>query len=189
MWPWEHLVFGYLLYSATVRLTGGGRPGSRATVVLAVATQLPDLVDKPLGWGLAVLPAGRSLAHSLLVFGLLLVVLVRLDRRRGSALALPFSVGYLSHLAGDVIYPLLLGKGLRAGFLLWPLVPVEAAPVDGVVPHVWALWRDYVGVVTSTTGGLLIVAEFAFLLAGLLVWLADGAPGLPRAVPAAGRHR
>ena len=61
MWPWEHLAFGYLLWSLWLRARGRSLPGDWEALVLVFATQLPDLVDKPLAWQLGVLPGGRSL--------------------------------------------------------------------------------------------------------------------------------
>lgn len=185
MWPWEHLVFGYLLYSGILRLVGDDPPGDRETLALALATQLPDLVDKPLGWLFAILPSGRSLGHSLLCFVALLLVVAWIERRGETAAVGAFAVGYLSHLAGDVIYPALLGKSASASFLLWPLVPVESGDVGGVggvVAHVMGLWENYVALLTTTTGGIMLATEIAFLVAGVALWVADGTPGLP------GRH-
>ena len=48
MWPWEHLAFGYVLYSLGVRTLRGRTPRGPPVLVLAVATQVPDLLDKPL---------------------------------------------------------------------------------------------------------------------------------------------
>ena len=60
MWPWGHLALGYLLHSPLARARFGRPPTDRATLLLVIGTQLPDLVDKPLAWWLGVLPAGRS---------------------------------------------------------------------------------------------------------------------------------
>ena len=65
MWPWGHLAVGYLVYSGLSRWRFGRLPGSVATLAVALGTQLPDLVDKPLAWTVNVLASGRSLAHSL----------------------------------------------------------------------------------------------------------------------------
>jgi hypothetical protein len=67
MWPWEHVVVGYLAYSAVSHAVAGRAPSGRAAIAVAFAALLPDLVDKPLAWGLGVLPSGRSFAHSLVV--------------------------------------------------------------------------------------------------------------------------
>jgi len=49
---------------------------------LLFATQLPDLVDKTLGWSLDVLPSGRSLAHSLFTTVLLVFIVSLIGRRK-----------------------------------------------------------------------------------------------------------
>lgn len=189
MWPWEHLVFGYLLYSLFLRVGGSGPPTDRAAVAVAVATQLPDVVDKPLGWLLAVLPSGRSLGHSLLFVVSVVAVVAWVDRRnRGDRthdgtgprnLWPAVAVGALSHLVGDVVYPVLFGKALDARFLLWPVLASEADPVGDVTLHLLSLWTRYVELLASTGGGLLFGLEVLLLGLGVAVWLADGAPGKP----------
>jgi len=67
MWPWGHLAVSYVAYSAFERLRGAGAPSQRNAFVLAVVTQVPDLVDKPLAWQFDVMKRGVSIAHSLLV--------------------------------------------------------------------------------------------------------------------------
>ena len=135
MWPPGHLAFGYLLLVALDRIDAL-RPSARRTAsgdgselrsrtalpALALGTQFPDLVDKPLAWWLPVLPAGRSLAHSALAALVLLPIVAALCRRLGRpGLVLPFALGHLSHLAGDALWPLLTGAYAELGFLLWPL--------------------------------------------------------------------
>ncbi|PSQ17916.1 hypothetical protein BRC99_00275 [Halobacteriales archaeon QS_7_69_60] len=66
MLPWGHLAVGYLAYSLAVRGRTGGPPAGLATAALAVGTQFPDLIDKPLVAWVSLLPSGRSLGHSLL---------------------------------------------------------------------------------------------------------------------------
>ncbi|MCL7419035.1 MAG: metal-dependent hydrolase, partial [Halalkalicoccus sp.] len=63
MWPWGHAALAYVLYSA-LRRRRGGSPGGVATIVVVFASQLPDLIDKPLAWTLGVIPSGRMLAHA-----------------------------------------------------------------------------------------------------------------------------
>lgn len=176
MWPWEHLAVGYLLYSACSRWLWGRPPSTRGTLVVAFASQLPDLVDKPLAWVLFVLPGGRSLGHSLIaglpVVAFAFLVGALLDSYRGS---LAFAVGYLSHLAGDVVYPLLVRGELRLGFLLWPVVPAKGGP-DQAVPHVHELAAVFIEFLATPRGTLYLVAEVGLLLLALSVWLSDGMP-------------
>ncbi|MBX0323137.1 metal-dependent hydrolase [Halomicroarcula sp. F13] len=179
MWPWEHLAVGYLLYSLVVRATGRSRPRGPDVLAVGLGSQFPDLVDKPLGWGTTLLPSGTSLAHSLLfaVPVATLVVLVAARYRR-SSIGIAFAVAYLAHIPSDVVYPLVLGDELRLGFVLWPLIPADPMPPTNVFARVGHLFTDFLAVV-STQAGLRFLFLEAFLLGvTLLVWHADGLPGL-----------
>ncbi|MFC6864103.1 hypothetical protein ACFQGE_11620 [Halomicroarcula sp. GCM10025817] len=55
MWSWGHLGFGYLLCWPVARLNGNGSMNDSSALVLALGTQLPDLVNKPLVYWVAVL--------------------------------------------------------------------------------------------------------------------------------------
>jgi hypothetical protein len=169
MWPWGHLAVGYLLYSIFVHLLFRRRPGDRTTVALALGTQFPDLVDKPLAWTLAVLPNGRSLTHSLLVAILLISVVQLLLQWRGSGdVATAFGIGYLSHLFGDALYPLLGEEYSQLAFLGWPVLPAIEYPTEG----------SFAAHLNDLTLDSFVAAEFGLGVAVFLLWLADGAPGL-----------
>lgn len=179
MWPWEHLAFGYLCYSAYTHARFGRSPDDRATVILAVGTQSPDLIDKPLAWTFELLPSGHSLGHSLLfALPLLSVVLLatrRLDRiQQGVA----FGVGYLSHLPADVLYPLAYGDDVNFGMLFWPLVPATASETAGLLSRAAMLFIEFVGYLSTLQGFVYLLCEITFLLLVFLLWLHDGKPGL-----------
>jgi len=168
MWPWAHLGFGYLLF----RVTPAGRsPPLDGAAVLAVAfgTQFPDLVDKPLAWYLSVLPSGRSLAHSLLAFVLVVVVARAVAGRYDRpAVAGGFGVGYLSHLAGDALGHVVAGELHYLTFLGWPLTP---PPDYGVEPGLQTRLREFAVEPTVVVGlGLALIVA--------VLWLRDGAPGV-----------
>ncbi|MFC4542242.1 metal-dependent hydrolase [Halosolutus amylolyticus] len=162
MLPPGHVAVGYLAYSALRRAIHGDVPPASAIPWLLLGTQLPDLIDKPLAWWFGVLPAGRSLAHSLL-FAVPLLLLARRWFRRsdrpgaGEGLA----VGYLSHLLVDAA-PLLWSRPELASFLVWPVLPAQVRPRP-------AIWPPQV---------LFSPTELAFGLVIALVWIADGTPGL-----------
>lgn len=184
MWPWEHLAFGYLAYSGYTRLRTGRAPRSDAVVVLGVATQLPDLVDKPLAWSLSVLPSGHSLAHSLLTaLPLSVVALVLAHRAKRTDIGVAFAVGYLSHLAGDIIYPAAVGQTPSFDFLFWPLVPV---PTDQSGMGFLARFHEYFGEYVTYLGDPAIrgyiALELGLLLGVFCLWLFDGMPGVPRRI-------
>ncbi|QLG64318.1 metal-dependent hydrolase [Halorarum salinum] len=179
MWPWEHLVVGYLLYTLYTHARGNGSPTTLAVLVLVLATQMPDLIDKPLAWGLGVLPSGRSFAHSLL-FALPAIVAVTVAGvlARVPRIAPAFALGYLSHLAGDVAYPFLVDGDVVLGFLLWPLVPAsDSDPPDGL-PHLQELVADFLGFLLTPRGTTYLLFEGGLLAFALLVWVWDGMPGV-----------
>lgn len=133
MMPWGHFAVAFLPYLAYRLLRDRELPARRHTVVLLFATQLPDLVDKPLAWSVHLLPSGRSLAHSLFVAVPLVVLVAVLASRRGRPELGPlFTLGYLSHVFGDVYRTLLFAPpeqwaGTYVTSLFWPLLPVQAS--------------------------------------------------------------
>ena len=171
MWPWGHLAAGYLVY----RL--GRRPlDGLAVIALAVGTQLPDLIDKPLAWTIPLLPNGRSLSHSLLVVPPILLVVAYLASGYRRRLVVAVLVGHLTHLATDALYPLLEGNLYFLGFLGWPLVPpieYEGA-TKGILSHFLTFQ------LTPRSGFELLLFALA-----VLAWLLDGRPGYRQLVAAA----
>ncbi|SFL53989.1 LexA-binding, inner membrane-associated putative hydrolase [Halogranum rubrum] len=182
MWPWGHAAFGYVLVSLGSRVVRGKPPSGAAVFALLFATQLPDLVDKPLSWVFHLFPQGVSVAHSVFVavpLGLLVVVAAYRFQRLEVGAA--FTVGWWSHLVGDVGTALLYGFGPEFALkrVLWPVATFP--PYDD---QQLALERiaEYLGefLATLSTGqqlGLLAVYFGPFFVAFLL-WLVDGAPGV-----------
>jgi hypothetical protein len=170
MWPWGHAALGYLLYVVYVWLQTRGRPAGRGVLALLLGTQTPDLIDKPLAWYLGVLDYGRSLAHSVLTGGLILLAVVLYLRHRGHrGLATAFAIGYLSHLAGDSYTFALAGNWGDLAFLVWPLLPIPGAEneLEGLLAHLARLDASA------------IYSEGVLLAGGVFVlWLLQGAPGL-----------
>lgn len=173
MWPWEHLAAGYLLYSGYVRLRRRRPPDANAVLVLAVATQLPDLVDKPLAWLLGILPTGTSLAHSALLAGPLVFLFFLLARRVGRpALGSAFAIGYTSHLLGDVAYRHFV-EDESLGFLLWPLVPQPRDDPIGLNSRLVDYLGDFVGFLGTGMGRWYLLLEAVLLGSALLLWHRD----------------
>lgn len=123
MLPPGHLAVGYLAYTAVRRVRSGAVPNALQAIAVAVGTQLPDVVDKPLSWTFGLLPTGRSLSHS--AFTAIIVTAVaatyadRIDRKR---LTGAFVVGYWSHLLGDLYSAVGAGTAQTNWFFLWPVV-------------------------------------------------------------------
>jgi len=104
-------------------------------VAVLLATQIPDVIDKPLALMFHVLPSGRSFAHSFLIaiplVGLLWFVLSRLDQEE---LRTPVAIGYISAIVTDLPSDVLRGHIHDATFVLWPLLPLpeyETQPTFG----------------------------------------------------------
>jgi len=188
MWPWEHLVFGYLLYSLGGRAAGRERPGERDTYALAVATQLPDLIDKPLAWTFSVLPSGISLAHSLAFAVPCCLLGWALARRRSApAVGTGFAVGYGSHLAGDSLYPLFTSGEAATSFLFWPFVARRPIEDTAFLAEVSRLFARFQAFLATPRGQAYLLGEVVVLALVVALWVRDGRPGtgllgVPRAV-------
>lgn len=180
MWPWEHLAVGYLLYSGYVHFRDDEAPTPLAAVAVAVGTQFPDLVDKPLAWSFGFFSTGVSIAHSVFIavgFSTLLIVLARRRGREEPAVA--FVVGYLSHLPADALYPMLLGGKIGIYKLLWPFVVAPDAVRSGFGDNFVYYFVRFLAFLGTQRGLTFLVLEVLLLGVAVLVWRFDGCPGLP----------
>lgn len=130
--PVSHFLVPLLLLTAYTAARDGRLPRGGTILALLFATQLPDLVDKPLAWTFGVLPSGRMLAHSLVVAVPAVVTLVYVAHRRGyGALGTVFAFGYFSHLVGDYYPVLYLGRDYYFfPNMFWPLMAPNPDPVE-----------------------------------------------------------
>lgn len=178
MWPWTHLAVGYLLYSLSVHALLRRPPREGAALTLAVATQFPDLVDKPLAWLLGVVP-GHSVAHSLFIAGPLVLAGMAVagyyDRPEVGA---AWALGYLSHLVGDIFSPMaVLEMDIDLGFLFWPVISVPISTHGGFIQTVLYYATESVAFIFSPLGILFLAAEMSILSAAVALWIYDGYPG------------
>lgn len=169
MWPWGHAALGYLLYAAYTRLRYDRPPDGSPTLLLLLGTQLPDLIDKPLAWTLAVLPSGRSLGHSLLVLVPLVLVVVVAVRDRGPEWAGALAIGVLSHAVVDVLPALVRGELAYTTSLVWPLLPP---------PPYNERDRTILGHFLSLEPTPMVTFELVLALVALAVWWRQGRPGI-----------
>lgn len=174
MLPWEHLAVGYLLYSLWVHLRQGRGPTGLPVVVLAVATQLPDLIDKPLGWWLGVLPS-IGLGHSLF-FAFPVVLLAWMFS--GARYALPLGVGLITHLLADVFFKAVVGGRIEYEFVFWPLVEQPVSEGVSFLSQFRYWMANFVEFLSSPEGLAYLGFELSLLGAALLLWVYDGFPGL-----------
>jgi membrane-bound metal-dependent hydrolase YbcI (DUF457 family) len=156
-------------------------PRDGPTLLLILGTQLPDLVDKPLNWWFGILD-GRGIGHSLFVIvPISVLVVVVADRYDRTAYGAAFSIGLVTHLAGDVLPAAIGGDIWKAGYLLWPLLPAPTYQSDSFWDH---LDRWVATVSSFEPGSAVSFVQSAFALQLLLtllllvVWAGDGFPGL-----------
>lgn len=182
MLPLGHLAFAYLWYAAYAAIGTHRLPARLALVPLAIGSQFPDLIDKPLAY-LEVLRYGRSLAHSLFTFTICSLAVWWVTTRlhgRWTAESLPerlrivtpaaFALGYLSHLLGDTYEFLLTGDLWAARFLVYPLVSVPESPADDVAPWI-RLFRIYQEMGSHPQLNLIILAIVVFVGLRLRYWI------------------
>lgn len=190
MWPWEHLAVAYVAVSLLAR-AHGRRVGHQEVVALALGSQFPDLVDKPLAWSLAVLPSGTTLAHSVFVAVPLCVLVWAVGYRHGYGwIALGFVVGYALHLPADILYgPLTVGTTLSLDPLLWPLVgKAEAGGSTGLFAEALYYVDRYRAFLSRPEALGYVLMEGALLVSATVLWVTDGYPGLRRLVAGRGRR-
>lgn len=170
MWPWEHAALAYVLYSALTRRRLDASPGDVATLWVLFASQLPDLVDKPLAWTLGVVHSGRMIAHAPIVAVPLCVVVYWYFARNSQAeYGITFGLGYVSHIGSDAIQSALFGEYAYVRFLLWPLLSVPEDSQEGVVVTLSEF---------SLTPSPSILFSVLVALAVVGLWIRDGTPGL-----------
>lgn len=179
MWPWGHLAVGYVAFSAFVHLRMGRAPGERAVVVLAVATQLPDIVDKPLAWQFGLVSNGVGVAHSLLVgVPIALAVGAGLWARGRPEVGGALAIGYGSHVAGDLLFGGLFGTSPLLPAFLWPLYSTPEPATPGFGPKVWELLIDSRALLGGAMGRVYFLLEAILLVATVALWVFDRTPGL-----------
>lgn len=101
MWPWGHAAVGYLFYSLFTRWRNHHVPQGYAVWGLAIGTQFPDLVDKPLAYWVHAIPEGRAFAHSLLFAVPLCAGILWYRRADGQCVSIAFTLGSGLHLLSD----------------------------------------------------------------------------------------
>ena len=182
MLPWGHLAVGYLCLSLVMRARYRLSPRGPAAIAVAIGTQLPDLIDKPLAWRFGVIPYGRSLAHSLLFLAALAAVAwalaVRYDRRLEAS---AFVGAYLSHVLADMLPAVLAGEWAKLGSLFWPITPVYQYPDE----------LDYtiIGFFLELEPAALVSPELGLTIVAIGLWVHDGMPGIETALRAGRRLR
>lgn len=180
MWPWEHVVVGYVVYSLGSHLLRRGPPRAAETLVVALASLLPDLIDKPLAWSLDVVATGYGPAHSVFLalplVGFVGTAWAILGRpQRGAA----FGVGYLLHLAGDLLHNATGGSDLAPEIVLWPLRTYEpSGPRAGFLRESVMRFGQFRSEMLAGNLSLYARAQIVLFALAVLLWVYDGTPVL-----------
>ncbi|MFA9501779.1 metal-dependent hydrolase [Natrinema sp. H-ect1] len=177
MWPWEHLAVAYVLYSLAARAIAREPPSACGVLAVAVGSQFPDLLDKPLAWTVGLTDAGYSVGHSIFVAPIVCLGAYAVAARWGRrTLAGAFSIAYLSHPFADLLSQLLRDGAVDPRTVLWPIASPPATAHGGFLDHLGLYVGRYVTLLLA--GGMTLQVLFQVLL-GLAVfslWVADGAP-------------
>ena len=179
MWPWEHVLVGYVVFSLFRHATTREPPTEREALLVAFGALLPDLVDKPLAWEFGVFESGYALAHSVLFAVPVALAAVLLSRVLGTGRSgLAFAVGYLLHLVGDVV-PVYARTGeVFVDHLLWPVVVVRnVGQPFGLFEGVRRNLTPYVESVLAADPSTYFLLKLLVGGTALALWVLDGAPG------------
>lgn len=176
MWPWEHVLFGYLCYSLFCHAYYQEPPAGLASLLVVVASVLPDVIDKPLFWQFDVVTSGYTLGHSLL-FAVPLAILAGVlawSQGQGPS-GLAFGIGYMLHLVGDVLKSYIDHGTLTAEHILWPIIVADTTEHAGFVDGV----RHNLSMYVSQLGdpGTYVSLQVSVGAVAVLLWIYDGTPG------------
>lgn len=180
MWPWEHAIMGYVVYSLFSRLVYQDSPTGLESVAVVFASVLPDLIDKPLAWEFGVFDAGYAIGHSIF-FAVLLSIAVGLVARSVGRprTGLAFALGYILHLPADVLDAYVRGGVFQPELMLWPVETVsDSGHEHGFVDQFLQLFAQYQTELLAGELSTYIWIQLGLTTFASLLWLYDGAPVL-----------
>lgn len=181
MWPWGHAALGYVLFSFLVRSRPGWRVTDGPVLVLAVTTQVPDLVDKTLSWGFGYVATGYAVGHSVLVavpvgVAAFACLAILADR---PAYGVAVVAGWWSHLLGDVLFAVVTDQQYTVERVLWPLVRLEGSHAGrGILGRIALYLHRSADVFLQGDSPLVATLMVGTPLAALFLWIDDGKPVL-----------
>ena len=179
MWPWESAIFAYICYSVFVHVRYHESPGGVAIIVAAVASVVPDLIDKPLSWQYGVFQNGYAIGHSVFTAIFVIVVGHALARRTSRPrLGLSFGIGFLSHNIGDSLEHMNQGIWYGIEHMLWPVVVLPADHDNGFTGTVWQLLAAYRYHLAHHDFTSYFVLVGAMSACAFVLWVYDGFPVL-----------
>lgn len=188
MWPWEHVIVGYVAYSLCCHIYYRDAPGGLEAIAVVFASVLPDLIDKPLAWEYGVFESGYALGHSIFFAVPLALVVGLLARRIGRPRAgVAFAVGYLVHAPADVLDDYVREGVFRVELLLWPVVRTEGSSTEEGFFEVFStLLAGYGEELAAGDLSTYVLALLALGVGSVALWLYDGAPPIPESIALTG---
>ena len=180
MWPWEHAIVGYLVYSLFCHAVYRDSPGGLEAFAVVFASVLPDLVDKLLAWEFGVFAGGYAIGHSIFAAVPLAIAVGLLARSRGRGRAgAAFGIGHLLHLPADVIDTSVREGVLLPELMFWPAVVIEDPGADrGFVDQFLRFFARYQRELFAGDLPTYFRVQIGLALFTFLLWLYDGAPVL-----------
>ncbi|KYH27025.1 hypothetical protein HAPAU_09140 [Halalkalicoccus paucihalophilus] len=188
MWPWEHVIVGYVAYSLFSHLVYREGPDGVAALAVVFAALFPDLLDKTLSWQFGIFPGGYAIGHSVFVAVPLSVLAGVLAHRLGRPRAgLAFGAGYLLHLPSDVIpdYPR-YGR-FPVERVLWPLEQAEGEHGQGLINGFLEAFVPLAYQLITLDPSPELTFQLGLMGCAFLLWTYDGMPVLRELV--VGTHR
>ncbi|MXV64426.1 metal-dependent hydrolase [Natronorubrum sp. JWXQ-INN-674] len=180
MWPWEHAIMGYLVYSLFCHTVFRDSPGGLEAFAVVFASVLPDLIDKPLAWEYGVFDVGYAIGHSIFFAVPLSIIVGLIARSAGRPRAgLAFALGYLIHLPADVLDAYLRDDVVQFELMLWPIATVDGDdPSHGFLDYFGQLFGRYQSELLAGDLSTYLWLQLGMALFALSLWLYDGAPVL-----------
>lgn len=177
MWPWEHIIVGYVAYSVVSHLIYRKGPSGAAAAAVVFASLLPDLIDKPLAWQFGVFPGGYAIGHSIFFAVPLSVLVGLLAHRYGRPrVGLAFGVGYLLHLPSDLLSPYIQRGVIPTERVLWPIEQAEGPDHGGLIEGFFNNFLPYLTELGSMNLTPYMYMQFALAGFTVLLWIYDGMP-------------
>ncbi|XVH31199.1 metal-dependent hydrolase [Haloferacaceae archaeon DSL9] len=179
MFPWEHVIFGYVGYSVFCHLVFRDSPGEGEALTVVFVSLLPDVMDKPLAWQFGVFETGYALGHSIF-FAIPVSILVGLAARQTGRLrvGIAFAIGYALHLIGDLL-PIYFREGTwPIDRLLWPVLVRPSDHTDSLAEQFLEYAVPYLIQIVTLDPSPYLVVQFVIASVTFLLWAYDGFPGV-----------
>lgn len=180
MWPWEHAIVGYLVYSLFCHAVYRDSPRGLEAFTVVFVSVLPDLIDKPLAWEYGVFDVGYSIGHSIFVAVPLSIAVGLVARGIGRPRSgVAFALGYAVHLPADVVDAYVRNDVVQFELMLWPVASLDAQdPSQGFFEYFFVLFGHYRGELLAGDLSTYLWIQLGLVVFAALLWLYDGAPVL-----------